>query len=49
MRDSITLVCLECSGRNYRTTKKARGTDRLEIKKYCRFCRRHTVHKEHKK
>ncbi|MFQ5956769.1 MAG: 50S ribosomal protein L33 [Candidatus Brocadiales bacterium] len=49
MRDSITLVCLECSNRNYRTTKQARAANRLEIKKYCRFCRRHTVHKEHKK
>ncbi|HCN20131.1 MAG: 50S ribosomal protein L33 [Planctomycetes bacterium RIFCSPHIGHO2_02_FULL_50_42] len=49
MRESITLVCSECSGRNYRTSKKARAPDRLEIKKYCRFCRKHTEHKEQKK
>ncbi|MBP1619518.1 MAG: Ribosomal protein, partial [Acidobacteria bacterium] len=21
-------------------------TERLEVKKYCKFCRRHTMHKE---
>ncbi|HHT9119284.1 MAG TPA: 50S ribosomal protein L33 [Candidatus Hypogeohydataceae bacterium YC41] len=49
VREAITLVCSECSGRNYRSTKKARATGKLELKKYCRYCRKHTVHKEHKK
>ncbi len=48
MRDSITLTCKECSHKNYRTTT-ARAADRLEIKKFCRFCRKHTMHKEQKK
>ena len=49
MRDLITLACQKCKRRNYNTTKnKARTPDKLELKKYCRFCRSHTVHKETK-
>ncbi|MBI5788427.1 MAG: 50S ribosomal protein L33 [Candidatus Schekmanbacteria bacterium] len=49
MRDNIILACTECKQRNYTTTKNKRKTpDRLEFKKYCRFCRIHTVHKETK-
>ncbi len=48
-RDIVTLACTECKRRNYSTTRnKKRTPDRLELKKYCRFCRRHTVHKETK-
>jgi len=47
MRDKVILACTECKQRNYNTTKnKRKHPDRLEHKKYCRFCRRHTVHKE---
>jgi large subunit ribosomal protein L33 len=49
MRDIVTLACTECKQRNYTTTKNKRNTpDKLEFKKYCRFCRKHTVHKETK-
>lgn len=49
MRTRVTLTCTECKQRNYQTNKNKRTTpDRLEFKKYCRFCRRHTVHKEGK-
>ncbi|HHL38924.1 MAG TPA: 50S ribosomal protein L33 [Deltaproteobacteria bacterium] len=49
MRDIIILACTECRQRNYTTTKNKRTTpDRLELKKYCKFCRRHTVHRETK-
>ncbi len=49
MRDKITLECTGCKQRNYMTTKnKQTNRDRLEIKKYCRFCMRHTPHKETK-
>jgi len=49
MRDLITLACSECKRRNYTTTKNKKTTpDKLQIKKYCRFCRTHTVHKETK-
>ena len=49
MRDSITLECSECKQRNYVTDKnKKNTTDRVELKKYCKFCKKHTVHKETK-
>lgn len=49
MRDLITLACQKCKRRNYSTTKnKSRTPDKLEMKKYCRFCRSHTPHKETK-
>ncbi|MEZ5356063.1 MAG: 50S ribosomal protein L33 [Bryobacteraceae bacterium] len=46
-RDIITLQCTECKRRNYSTTKnKKTMTERLELKKYCRFCRKHHSHRE---
>ena len=49
VRVKITLECTECKQRNYDTTKEKRNhPDRMETKKYCRFCRRHTLHKETK-
>ncbi|MDZ7265178.1 MAG: 50S ribosomal protein L33 [candidate division KSB1 bacterium] len=47
MREIITLECSECKRRNYTTTKnKRKHTGRVEFKKYCRFCNKHTAHKE---
>ncbi len=49
MRVKITLACQECKQRNYNTMKnKKNDPDRLEMNKYCRFCRKHTTHKETK-
>jgi large subunit ribosomal protein L33 len=49
MRVKITLACTECKQRNYDTKKnKKNDPDRLEMNKYCRFCRKHTLHKETK-
>ena len=49
MRTKITLACTECKQRNYNTTKdKKAHPDRMETKKYCRFCKTHTLHKETK-
>ncbi len=49
MRVNITLECTECKNRNYSTTKnKKNDPDRLEMKKFCKFCRKHTMHKETK-
>ena len=49
MRTIITLACTEWKRRNYSTTKNKRTTtDQVELKKYCRFCRHHTLHKETK-
>lgn len=47
MRVAITLACDQCKRRNYQTTKnKKNDPDRLEIKKYCKWCKTHTLHKE---
>ena len=47
MRDIITLQCSDCKNRNYTTTKnKKKTTERLELRKFCRFCRRQTAHRE---
>ncbi len=49
MREIITLACTQCKRRNYSTNKNRRNTtERLERKKYCKFCHTHTVHKETK-
>ncbi len=49
MRGYITLACTECNNRNYRTGKEMKQTGRIELKKFCKFCRKHTLHKEQKK
>lgn len=49
MREIIILACLDCKRKNYSSRKNKKNTpDRLELKKYCRFCRKHTPHKEQK-
>ena len=49
MRTRITLACSECKQRNYNTMKnKKNDPDRIEMSKYCRFCKKHTLHKETK-
>ncbi len=49
MRENVTLQCGECKRRNYVTTKNRKTTTgKLELRKYCRFCRKHTPHKETK-
>ena len=40
-RVKITLRCSECKQRNYNTNKNKKNTpDRLELNKYCPFCRK---------
>ncbi|HOW43001.1 MAG TPA: 50S ribosomal protein L33 [Candidatus Omnitrophota bacterium] len=47
MREQITLECTVCKHRNYTTMKnKKLHPDKLEINKFCKFCRKHTGHKE---
>ncbi|MDO9263286.1 MAG: 50S ribosomal protein L33 [Desulfosalsimonadaceae bacterium] len=49
MKVKVTLACTECKRKNYTTTKNKRTKpDKLEFKKYCRFCKIHTSHKETK-
>ncbi len=47
MRVKVTLACTECKQRNYDSKKNKQTTpDRIELSKYCRFCKKHTIHKE---
>jgi large subunit ribosomal protein L33 len=46
-RPHVTLACQECKRRNYITTKNRQNQQgRIEMKKYCRWCRGHTTHRE---
>ena len=48
-RVMVVMACQNCKRRNYNTQKnKQHTTDRLELSKYCRFCRGHYAHKETK-
>ena len=48
-RDIVILQCTESKDRNYTTTKnKKLSPGRLELKKFCPRCRRHTLHRETK-
>ena len=47
VRVAITLACSDCKRRNYQSQKSKRNSpDRVEFKKYCRWCGRHTMHRE---
>jgi large subunit ribosomal protein L33 len=47
VRIAITLACEECKHRNYQTNKSKRNNpDRVTLRKYCRWCRKHTSHRE---
>ena len=46
-RIKVTLECESCKRRNYITTKnKMNDRERIEMKKFCSWDRRHTLHKE---
>ena len=48
-RVMVTMACTECKRRNYNTFKNRQKTsERLELSKYCRFCRCHRGHRETK-
>ncbi len=46
MREIVHLACTECKRKNYITTRRKEKREKMEVRKYCRFCRRHTLHKE---
>lgn len=47
MRTKVILICEECLSRNYQTTKNSqKNNERLELKKFCPVCNKHTMHKE---
>ena len=49
MRTKIILACTECKQRNYFITKEKKlHPERMEVTKFCKFCKKHTLHKEDK-
>lgn len=43
----MALECQDCKRRNYQSQKSKRNDpDRIELRKYCRWCGKHTPHKE---
>ena len=47
VRIAVTLACEDCKRRNYQTDKNRRNDpDRIEMRKFCRWCGHHTAHKE---
>jgi large subunit ribosomal protein L33 len=47
VRPKITMACQVCKHRNYITRKNRRNDpDRMELKKFCPNCRKHTDHRE---
>ena len=47
-KTKVILICEECLSRNYVTTKNKQSSERLELKKFCPKCNKHTLHKETK-
>ena len=49
VRLNIQLECTECKRKNYSTQKNKKNTTaRLELKKYCKWDKKVTMHKETK-
>jgi len=44
----IALRCEECKNKNYTTYKNKQLQEKLDANKYCRKCKKHTLHKETK-
>ncbi|WP_431308883.1 50S ribosomal protein L33 [Halalkalibacter flavus] len=49
VRTKVVLACEVCHSRNYVTEKnKQAHSNRIEIKKFCKNCQEHTLHRETK-
>ena len=48
-RDKVRMISSAGTGHFYTTDKNKKNTpDKLELNKYCPFCKKHTVHTETK-
>ena len=47
-KEIIALACTECKRRNYTTTKNRKLQDKIELMKYCKWDKKHKLHKETK-
>ncbi|HET7099147.1 MAG TPA: 50S ribosomal protein L33 [Patescibacteria group bacterium] len=55
-RELVSLTCIVCKNQNYITDRnkvnmetKGKKGSKLEIKKYCKHCRKSQIHKESSK
>ena len=47
--NKVALACSVCGSRNYtKPVSEGHRAERLELKKYCKYCGKHTMHKETK-
>lgn len=46
MQKKVIMICEECLGRNYKTSKNKYSQTRLELNKYCSNCNGKKLHKE---
>lgn len=42
----IALACSVCGSRNYIIAANPTRQERLEVKKFCKYCNKHTLHRE---
>jgi len=42
----VALACSVCGSLNYMVAKKPTRVERLQVKKYCKYCGNHTLHRE---
>lgn len=47
-KKNVRLECSECHHINYLTTRNPKSGEKLQQKKYCKYCRKVTLHKETK-
>lgn len=50
-REIVGMICSECKSQNYVTYRNkvnmdTKGKGKLELKKYCKRCKKQTLHKE---
>lgn len=50
MAKKTILACTDCGQRNYapKASESSTRTERLELKKFCKYCGKHTLHRETK-
>ncbi|UDM31869.1 50S ribosomal protein L33 [Lentilactobacillus laojiaonis] len=42
----VALACSDCGSRNYTISSSSTRTERLEVKKFCKYCGGYTLHRE---
>ncbi|MDR3163770.1 MAG: 50S ribosomal protein L33 [Mycoplasmataceae bacterium] len=46
MTEKVILICQDCHARNYHISRSKNSKQRLILKKYCRHCKKVTIHQE---